>query len=87
MPVRLLSRPEYLAAKADLRPSARLALRFIEARIAADPDHRRDRRDYALPDGRRVVIESNGDLLVFFHRVDGDEVSLDLVVDLRDLRV
>lgn len=85
MPVRLQPRHEYLVAKAELRASARLALRFVETGIAADPDHLRGRRRFALPDGTEAVVESNGDLMVFFHRIDRDAVSLDLVVDIRDL--
>jgi hypothetical protein len=33
---------------------------------------------------RMVILQETARLLTYFHRVDGDEVSLDLVVDLRD---
>ena len=80
---RLKRRSEYLRSIADLSLSARMRLRAAELGIADDPDHRESRIDTVLG-GRSVVLEGNGSLLVYFHRLDAGAVSLDLVVDLED---
>lgn len=86
MRIKLRPSPEYSAAKANLSLSAKIALRFIEQGIRADPDHRRNRIEYTVPmfGSPTVVVEENGDILVCFHRVDDTEVSLDLLIDRRD---
>lgn len=35
--------------------------------------------------GYPVVLEANGTLLVYFHRIDDHTVSMDLVVDMNNL--
>lgn len=79
---RLRRTNEYRLAAADLSLSARIALRFIERRIAADPDNLTDRYTVVIG-AEAVTVEHNGDLLVAFHRQDRRTVSLDLVVDLK----
>jgi hypothetical protein len=87
--VRITLRPttDYSAAKANLSPSAKLALRFIEERIRANPDGpARNRRQYSVPmhGNPTVTVEENGDLLICYHRIDAKVVSLDLAIDLHD---
>lgn len=80
MTAKLHRRPEYRFSKQELGHLARLALRFVELGIAANPHHRNNRIDVRLA-GRAVVLDGNGGLATYFHLIDGDEVSLDLVVD------
>lgn len=75
--------PEYRRASADLSFRARIIQRVIEQRIESDPDNHELRVHTRLA-GAMVVVEANGDVLVYFHRLDADAVSLDLIVDLRD---
>jgi hypothetical protein len=80
---RLKRRREYLRSREDLSLSARLRLQAAELGIVDDPDHRENRIDTVLG-GRSVVVEGNGSLVIYFHRLDAGVVSMDLVVDLED---
>ncbi len=80
---RLQRRRAYLRSREDLSLSARLRLQAAELGIADNPDHRENRIDTVLG-GRSVVLEVNGALAIYFHRLDAWTVSMDLVVDLED---
>ena len=84
MPNKLKRRSEYKRATADLGRLSKLHLRLAEIGIADNPDHMNGRASVVLG-GRPVTLEYNGDLRIWFHRLDADTVSLDLVVDVRDL--
>lgn len=87
MAIRLKPTTDYDASKRDLGPSARIALRFLENEIRADPDHRSYRQELELPGIGSVVVDHGArGLLVVFHRVNDGLVSLDEVIDLRHPR-
>jgi hypothetical protein len=85
LPNRLEPTRQYLASKADLSASARIALRFVERGIKNDPDHRENRHEIVWPGVGSVVVDTSArGLLVAFHRISGgNRISLDEVVDLR----
>ena len=80
---KLVRRREYLRSRKDLSLNARLRLQAAELGIADNPDHRENRIDTIMR-GRSVVLEVNGPLAIYFHRLDVGAVSMDLVVDLED---
>jgi hypothetical protein len=83
MAAKLDKRAEYNRSVADLGRTASLLLQVVERGIADNPDHRERRGEVWLA-GRWVVLELNGGLGVYFHRLSADVVSLDLAVDFED---
>lgn len=82
---RLVPTRNYLASKADLSASARIALYFVVREIRRDPDHRENRHELVWLGVGSVVVDSSArGLLVAFHHIGAtDRISLDEVTDLR----
>ncbi len=87
MRIKLRPTPEYSAARRGLSLSARLALRFVEQAIAANPEEPgRSHFAYSVPvfPDIAVTVVENGDLIVAFHRVSPTLLSLDLLIDRKN---
>ena len=82
---RLKRSPAYKAERDRLSSAARLALWFAEDTIRGNPDNPgRTWFTLRVPnfDVDLIVVE-NGDLLIAFHRIAANAISLDLLIDRR----
>jgi hypothetical protein len=76
----------YKAARKDLSGAAKIALWFAEDAIRGNPNKPgRVWVHYMVPGFHdKLTVVENGDLLIAFHRLPGDDISLDLLMDRKN---